>query len=214
MEMHLPMIQGDVNHLGVRILLLDEVKEAVPLFDLEAIALAGNDGSAGDIYTAGNASGNSRRASGLGSLAPAGLLAASDQRATEEGELILREEDDLFGGVVRQDAGSVDVGHLLRIEQIRGMDMGPPANVSDGQALEQLADAGPAQLVQPGNHLPHALEMPGTAHHAVQQRAVVQDLLHVGGHQVNVVVVRGKKRACALFLPAPSNRTDRPVASG
>src|SRR6266568_1497925 len=103
MEMHRPIIQGDVNHIGVRILLLDEVKKAVHLLDIEAIALAGHDREAFHIHTAGHASRNSRRAGGLGSLAPFGLIAASDERATEEGELILIEEDDLFGDALSQD---------------------------------------------------------------------------------------------------------------
>jgi hypothetical protein len=214
MEMPRPIIQGEVNHIGVRILLLDEVKKAVHLLDIEVIALAAHDRSAGDVYTAGNASAHERRAGGLGSLAPTRLKAASDQRATEEGELILLEEDHLCGGALSQDAGLANVGQLLIRERIRGMDMGPPSLVADIQAFEQLADARQAHCVQPGNHMPHAFQMPGTAQHAVEQRAVVQDLLHVGSRQVNVVVVRGKKRACARFLPAPSSRTDRPVGSG
>ena len=214
MEMHWPIIQGDVNHIGVRIVLLDEVKKAVHLFDIEAIALASNDRSGGHIQAASNASGDQSRSGGLGSLASFGLIAASNQRATEEGELILIEEDHLFGGAVSQDAGIADVGQLLLVEQIRGMDMGPPSLVANVQAFEHLADAWQAQLVQPGNHLPHAREMPGTAQQAREQRAVVQDFLHVGGCQLDVVIVRGKKQACVLFLFEPSSRRDRPVDSG
>src|SRR5437588_10255604 len=57
MEMHGPIIQGDINHIGVRILLLDEVKKAVPLFDVEVIALANYDRPTGDIHAASQAAG-------------------------------------------------------------------------------------------------------------------------------------------------------------
>ena len=75
------------------------------------------------LIAASNAPGYQSRPSRLGSLAPFGLRAASDQRATEEGERILREEDHLFGRTVSQDAGVGAVGELLISEPIRRRDM-------------------------------------------------------------------------------------------
>jgi hypothetical protein len=135
MEMHGPIIQGDINHIGVRILLLDEVKKAVHLFDVEVIALANYDRPTGDIHAASQAAGLSSCSAGFGPLARAGLIAASHHRATEEGELILIEEDHLFGSTVSQDAGIANISHLLIIERIRGMDMSPSPDVSHVQAL-------------------------------------------------------------------------------
>ncbi len=214
MKMHRPVIQSDVNHIGLRILLLDKVKEAIHLFDVEVIALASNDGEAFHIHAAGNAPGNSRRSCGLGSFASTRLIAASHKWTAKEGELILIEEDHLLGGALSQDASVGNVGHLLIIKRIGRMHMGLPPPVADMEAFEQLADAGQAHLCQPGNHLPHTLQMPTTAQLSVEQGRVVQDLLQVGGRQFDVVVVRGKKRACALFPSAPSSQRGRPVGSG
>jgi len=115
---------------------------------------------------------------------------------------------------VSQEAGIGNVGHLLIVEGIGRMDMGLSPLVADVQAFEQLADAGQTHLGQPRNRLPDTGQMPITAQLSVEQGRVVQDLLQVGRRQVDVVVVRGKKQACALFPSAPSGRTNRPVGSG
>ena len=155
-----PLIQRDVDHTRLRIVLLNVIKEPVPFLDIEALAATHQHLPAGHIQDASQPdqfSGSSRRFFPVFAFA---TIAATNQWTQVSGVLLLIEEDDLLWALHRQIPRTLNLSEFLVVERIGRMHMLTSSLVAQIKALQALANGRQGQLVHPAHDLPEPSEPP------------------------------------------------------
>src|SRR6266566_5160144 len=123
MKMHGPVIQGDVDHVGLRIVLLHMIEEAVHLLDIEALPSAHQHLPGGDIEHPCQPQQFGLCTRGFGSGLASATIAPPHLWTQVSRMLILVEENDLCGCLHSQIPGPLNLSQFLVVERIRRMDM-------------------------------------------------------------------------------------------